>query len=120
MILFEIIAIVSSVLLTIGVFVYYFASYLAYKEFEEKTVEKLGSKVKLHDIYRWILFNLSMFKSDLALITFLTIITVIFDYNDILYLIIDSVLTIISFVFIKIINDAVRIIYTYTYIYLQI
>ena len=65
-------------------------------------------------------FNLSMFKSDLALITFLTIITVIFDYNDILYLIIDSVLTIISFVFIKIINDAVRIIYTYTYIYLQI
>jgi len=68
---------------------------------------RVGGRVKLQDFFAWVQFNISMFKTDLGLVMFLTITTIVFDYKEVAYLIIDCATTIIIGILIYIMNKAV-------------
>ena len=93
----------------LGQIIYFFASYFAYEDFEDKKLKRVGGKVKLQTIFSWIQFNLSMMKTDLGMILFLLITTIVFDYKAYAFLIIDIIIVVLSGAFIFFMNSAVNI-----------
>jgi len=102
------ITICSVTILVLGNIIYYFAAYGAYEDFEDNLMKRIGGKVKLQRCFSWTQFNMSLFKTDLGLIMFLAITTIVFDYEAIAYMIIDCSSTIVIGVLIYYMKDAVK------------
>lgn len=94
---YDVIGIVSIVLLSIGNIVYFVSAYYCYSYFQMKFFEKLGAKVILHRIFFWVQFNNSMLKSDFGLILLFMMTTYLFS-TEYIWFILDTLVGVVLFV----------------------
>ena len=72
---------------------------------------RVGSRVKLQYYFGWVQFNISMFKLDLGLVMFSSILSIVFDYKAYGYVIADCVCAVIIGILIFFMNKAVLLHY---------
>jgi hypothetical protein len=71
-------------------------------------MEKFGAKEIYHRIFSWMQFQSSMMKSDLGLIIFLLITTLIFDNQNIVLVVTDSLYFLISIIIVLMMRKFVK------------
>jgi len=104
----HVLAIIFIVLLILGNIMYFFSAYFAYSIFEDKFFQRLGAKVKFHDMFKWVQFNNSCMKNDLGFFLMLVLGTYIFDYHSYMFCIVETVLVILSIGLIIILRRSLR------------
>jgi len=103
-----ILGIVSGIILIIGNLVYFFTAYFSYEYFEEKFFEKLGARLKFHNMFYWVQFNNSMMKSDFGFYLMLLFADYIYDYEHYWFVIIDTIIGILMLFFLVFLRRSIR------------
>jgi hypothetical protein len=99
----------SIVILVTANLLYFISAYYSFGIFRLRFISKIGARTSLHNIFIWMQFNNSMFKTDFGLILFFLMTSFLFNYENVLLLIFDCVVAVILFVNIYIMRISVKI-----------
>ena len=103
-----VIAIIFIIISLVINIVYYICSYYCYQTFTDISFANLGTKKIYHEMFRWCKFQVSVVKTDTALVLALFATSLIFNHEKIFLIVFDTICIIFSFVYIFILRYSIN------------